>query len=175
MVAGSVVERPLTLVVPARLEACPRAVALGVADDQQQFDEPGRHRVTGRRQQDLAALVEIGARCGVGGDVAQRCQGTGRRRRPAGVVHEHRAQTLANTADEDEVVRPQIRVGPQQATGHQPRPGFVGIGEPVRAVGQLNGVDQRLNAAQWFRRWFGLDVTEPMRDVSTTWIQCRTA
>ena len=44
MVAGPVVERPLTLPVPARLQPRPGSVPLGVADDQQQLDQAGQTR-----------------------------------------------------------------------------------------------------------------------------------
>ena len=162
MVAGAVVERPLAFVVSARLEPCPRAVALGVADDQQQLDEAGGHRIAGGGKHDLSVLVEIGTRGAIGGDLAQRREGIGRRRRTPRVVDEHRAQTLTDATDEVEVGGPEFGVGRQQATGHQPRLCLAWIGKPVRASGQLDGVDQRLNAAQRAGRRLGFDVGGPV-------------
>ena len=77
VIAGPVVERPLTLVVPAGLEPRPGAVPLGVADDQQQLDQAALTRNRRRRQHDLAVVVEVGARGAVGRDLAQRRQAPG--------------------------------------------------------------------------------------------------
>ena len=158
MVAGAVVKRPLTFVVAARLEPCPGAVALRIANDQQQFDEPGRHRISRSGKPNLAVLVEIGARGAVACDLAQRCEGAGGRGRSARVLHEHRAQPLSDAANKGEVVGPQFGIGCQQAAGHQPGLSIDRIGEPVRPFGQLNRVDQRLNAVQWLGRRLGLGV-----------------
>ena len=81
---------------------------------------------------------------------------------PPALCDEHRAQTLTDATDEVEVGGPEFGVGRQQATGHQPRLCLARIGKPVRASGQLDGVDQRLNAAQRAGRRLGFDVGGPV-------------
>ena len=120
---GSVVEGPPAVWVGAGFQPWPGAITLGVADHQQQGEQPGVGPVGGLgAEADLPAGPDL--QCGPGGlrGGLQGLQGAGRWPGSAAVGHQQRADALARAAGEVQLGRVRRALNaPWRAPVSQPR------------------------------------------------------
>ena len=155
---GAVVVRPTAVRIPTGLQASPGAVALRVADDQQ---EPGQRRERTRLGVELHGPVgeHAGPEPALLGQRTEphSARGIGR---PTAALCTRRARMASRTSRAERVVHV-LGVGTEQPGVAQPPAGRRRIGEQIDAAVALPGVHEGLHHQERHRRRFRLGIGDP--------------